>query len=281
MPLKPRALERKDFFGRLNGGSTVAASEKKSLTPPEVEALFQRMVALRRESQEFHTAYQQESRQFLYVKNGEPEKLAALQSGYRYGRSSSMGNMAQSDLDQWRCAFIVAVTLYTRFAVEGGLDQETAYALSDAYLTVVHRINEPERVYEMFLGVGVDFASRVRESRLSWVPAVRLCRDHISKRLHFKITVAELAEQCGLSPNYLSALFRRQTGMTLKEYILKEKLEAARYLLLTTDITVAEAAVQFAFPSHSSFAREFQKKYGLPPAKYRCQQHSTAWDVIC
>ena len=51
-------------------------------------------------------------------------------------------------------------------------------------------------------------------------------------------------------------------------------------MLLTTDITVAEAAVQFAFPSHSSFARDFQKHYGLPPAKYRAQPHSVAWDII-
>lgn len=68
--------------------------------------------------------------------------------------------------------------------------------------------------------------------------------------------------------------------MTLKEYILREKLRAARYMLLTTDITVAEAAVQFSFPSHSSFARDFQKHYGLPPAKYRAQPHSVAWDII-
>ena len=57
-----------------------------------------------------------------------------IYSGQSYGRSASMGMMAQSELDQWRCAFIVAITLYTRFAIEGGLDQEIAYSLSDAYL---------------------------------------------------------------------------------------------------------------------------------------------------
>ena len=254
--------------------------EKRYTTPPEVEAVMDRLMAQRRESLEFHENYKDETLQFLYVKGGEPEKLAQLFRRHHYGRSSGMGLMAQNDLDQWRCAFIVAVTLYTRFAIEGGLDQEVAYSLSDAYLYVVHRMDDPEAVYNMFHQAGLDFAARVRENRLSYVPAVRECRDYISKNLHFKISVAELAAHCGLSPNYLSTLFHRQMGMTLKEYILEEKLRAARYLLLTTDITVVEAVVQFAFPSHSSFARDFQKKYGLPPAKYRCQQHSAAWDAM-
>lgn len=254
--------------------------EKSPITPPEVEAIMDRLVAQRRENLEFHQNYQEEMLQFLYVKEGRPEQLAQLYSGQSYGCSASMGMMAQSELDQWRCAFIVAITLYTRFAIEGGLDQEIAYSLSDAYLCVVHRMDDPRAVYELFHRAGVDFASRVRDSRLSQVPAVVACRDYVSKHLHFKITVAELARHCGLSPNYLSALFHRQTGMTLKEYILREKLRAARYMLLTTDITVAEAAVQFAFPSYSSFARDFQKHYGQPPAKYRSQPHSVAWDII-
>ena len=254
----------------------MAEPEKRTVTPPEVEVIMDRLVAQRRENLEFHQNYREETLQFLYVKGGEPEKLAELQSGYTYGRDSSMGVMAKSDLDQWRCAFIVAVTLYTRFAIEGGLDQEIAYSLSDAYLCVVHRMDDPRAVYELFHRAGVDFASRVRDSRLSQVPVVVTCRDYVSRHLHFKITVAELARHCGLSPNYLSALFHRQTGITLKEYILR----AARYMLLTTDITVVEVSVQFAFPSHSSFARDFQKRYGMPPAKYRAQPHSVAWDII-
>ena len=141
--------------------------QKSPITPPEVEAIMDRLVAQRRENLEFHQNYQEETLQFLCVKEGEPEKLAQIYSGHSYGRSASMGMMAQSELDQWRCAFIVAITLYTRFAIEGGLDQEIAYSLSDAYLCVVHRMDDPRAVYELLPGYGTAGCPRSRR----WWPA--------------------------------------------------------------------------------------------------------------
>ena len=54
----------------------MSQAQKSPITPPEVEAIMDRLVAQRRENLEFHQNYQEETLQFLCVKEGEPEKLA-------------------------------------------------------------------------------------------------------------------------------------------------------------------------------------------------------------
>lgn len=252
----------------------------EAFTPPAVLREFHSLAEYRREHLDFHMPYAEETRLLLCVKNGDPEGLRAILEDVGRHTGGSVSAMAPDALSRSRCGFMVGITLYTRFAVEGGLDQETAYNLSDAYIRTMLAMKAPEQITALSSRSGLDFAARVREARMNCGPAIKVCRDYISKHLHYKITLHELAEACGLTPNYLSALFRRQTGMGVQEYIVAEKLEAAKHRLLTTDDSVAEIASQFAFCSHSSFAAHFKKRYGVTPAQYRQEDHSTVWGVI-
>lgn len=83
------------------------------------------------------------------------------------------------------------------------------------------------------------------------------------------IRVDALARHVGLTPNYVSSLFRQLTGSTVKEYVHQVKLSAARDLLLTTDITVGEAAEYVGFCDPSYFHRVFKKLHGFPPSALR------------
>lgn len=256
------------------------APREEAFTPPEVLREFHSLAEYRREHMDFHMPYAEETRLLLCVKNGDPEGLRAILEDVGRHTGGSVSAMAPDALSRSRCGFMVGITLYTRFAVEGGLDQETAYNLSDAYIRAMLAMDEPERITALSTRSGLDFAARVREFRLSCGPAVKLCRDYISKHLHYKITLQELADACGLSPNYLSTLFRRQAGMGVQEYVMDAKLEAARHRLIASDDTVAQVASQFAFCSHSSFAAHFKKRYGVTPGQYRQEEHSTVWGVI-
>ena len=252
----------------------------ETLTPADVLREFQRLSEYRREHMEFHMPYAEETKMLLCVKNGDPEGLrAVLQDMERRGVKGSSA-MAPDELGQSKCAFMAGITLYTRFAVEGGLDQETAYNLSDAYIRTMISMVDADEVLKLSTRSGLDFAARVRAAHLDCGPSIKACRDYISKHLHYKITLQELAEACGLTPNYLSTLFRKRTGMGVQEYIMAEKLEAAKHCLLTSDDSVAEVASQFAFCSHSSFAAHFKKRYGVTPVQYRREDHSTVWGVI-
>ena len=95
---------------------------------------------------------------------------------------------------------------------------------------------------------------------------VKEIQQYVLARYRGDIRVDRLAEQLGLTPNYVSSVFRQLTGSTVKEYVHQVKLSAARDLLLGTDITIGEAADYVGFCDQSYFNRVFKKVHGFPPS---------------
>lgn len=91
-------------------------------------------------------------------------------------------------------------------------------------------------------------------------PAIEHIRTHYSE----PISIAALAELCGISDEYLRVLFRNFTGQTPLVYINTLRLERARELL-QNGAAVAETAEACGFESPGYFARLFKKRYNLSP----------------
>ncbi|MBQ2709150.1 MAG: helix-turn-helix transcriptional regulator [Clostridia bacterium] len=88
---------------------------------------------------------------------------------------------------------------------------------------------------------------------------------HIRAHYHEPISVAALAELCGISDQYLRTLFKNFAGQTPVAYINTLRLEQARELLQSGGVTVAEAAEACGFESPGYFARMFKKRYNISP----------------
>ncbi len=82
-------------------------------------------------------------------------------------------------------------------------------------------------------------------------------------------TVKYLAEQVHLSPNYLSDLLKKETGMNAKDRIHYYLIEEAKNLLLSTNKTVGELAFDLGFVYPQYFSRLFKSKTGMTPLEYR------------
>ena len=76
-------------------------------------------------------------------------------------------------------------------------------------------------------------------------------------------------ESLGYSYAHLCRQFRNVFGLTPTTYLNALRIERAKALLETTDITVAEAAYTVGFSDPGYFARVFRKRVGLPPSRYR------------
>lgn len=91
----------------------------------------------------------------------------------------------------------------------------------------------------------------------------------VSINLERSITVGEIASQLNTNADYLARLFQRFTGVGLKQYVLVQKLELAKSLLVNTDYSVSEIAVRLGFSSQSHFGKLFKDFFGNTPAQYR------------
>lgn len=88
---------------------------------------------------------------------------------------------------------------------------------------------------------------------------------------HFRenISRTEIAEQVYLTPNYLSRLFHDEKGVSLPEYINMLRIEAAKEMIMTTDLPVGRIAMDVGFESMAYFSTIFKKVCGCSPVQWK------------
>ncbi|CAN5765171.1 helix-turn-helix domain-containing protein [soil metagenome] len=119
------------------------------------------------------------------------------------------------------------------------------------------------------VSVGLKESGRRRKAVPPAVQRVEEITVYLGERYRDEISVDEVANAMKLHPKYLLTLFRQACGMTLWEYVTRLRLAHAQRLLLTTDRTVLDVAMEAGFGSASAFYQAFRKYEGRSPAKYR------------
>lgn len=91
----------------------------------------------------------------------------------------------------------------------------------------------------------------------------------IKANLENPITLNEVADAAGLSPNYFAAQFRLATGLRPHEYILRERIHRAQEMLLDPNATPIEIALSVGFQTQAHFTTVFKRIVGDTPAHWR------------
>ena len=100
---------------------------------------------------------------------------------------------------------------------------------------------------------------------------MRSVTGYIREHLTEEFSVDQMAQDLFLSRSYLSTKFKKETGMTLSQYIQEQKIEKAKSLLKTTDRSILEIATYLGFSSQGYFQNVFKKLTGMTPKEYRNQ----------
>ena len=209
------------------------------------------------------------------VQNGDPDRLKKLMSGSTPD-FREIGSFSEKQNKENEYLTVSVITLMTRAAVAGGAPAEAAHELGDVYLK---RLAEAALRREPFMGLSfncmLEFAELVRrareeKSKLSYVDA---CKQYIEKNLRKNLQVGDIAPAIGLSRTYLSRLFHQAEGITVQQYIQKEKCRHAAQMLQYTDYSISQIALYFSFSSQSYFGSCFQTWYGMTPNAYRKAHH--------
>lgn len=103
----------------------------------------------------------------------------------------------------------------------------------------------------------------------SYEDSVHRVKEYIADNLHEAITVGKLAALVNMSSSHFSRIFKQQTGFSPYDYILISRLNRAKYLLQTTNMTIASIAYEIGFNSESNFIYFFTENEGLSPGKFR------------
>lgn len=91
----------------------------------------------------------------------------------------------------------------------------------------------------------------------------------LHEKFHTNLSLESVANEVGLSPNYLGNLFYQQTGMRFRDYLTQIRMERARELLLYSPLKVYEVSQQVGIQNPQYFGILFQKFYGVSPGQLR------------
>lgn len=115
-----------------------------------------------------------------------------------------------------------------------------------------------------------DYAGRAAAMDREHLHTVRRVMTYIDGHFTENLTLAELSHLAGLSPNYLSAFFRRISGSTLWDYIGAKRIDCAVSLILSDDtLSITEIAERCGYNSSANFNKAFKKQTGMTPREYR------------
>lgn len=221
-----------------------------------------------RENEKTHTTYEAEILFFSCIKQGDEARLLKTMNMF-FSDGLIIGKLSSNSLRQMQYWAVSCITLAIRYAIEGGLDETEAYNLSDKMIMQLDSFKNPEQI-PPFLQENAVYLTRLVSSvahHRNYPQSVRKCIRYIKQNLNKKLTLNELAAVCALSPDYLSSLFKKTTGIKISRFILNEKLEASK-ILLNGKYDYSDISFYLSFCSESYFISCFKRAYNMTPREY-------------
>lgn len=228
-----------------------------------------------------HSPYEAEREILRLIARGDEER-ARERLGAFFGQSypkQDKGTFARNPLKQAEYTVVAFGALVCRAIIEGGVDPLVAYDWSDLWSLRVSEAKGLAEYRQLLDDVLHDACGLVRQSQQDSAQpiCVRRAKQYVYQHLNQKIGVRDVASALNLSASYLSWTFHEEEGVTLKAYIVDQKVEAAKQLLDTTDDPVGDIACRLAFSSASHFADVFRRQTGMTPRAWRKTHRSVDW----
>lgn len=197
--------------------------------------------------------------------------VGALYEWFSHAPSVRGGVIANDSLRQLKNTFVVTATLASRAAIKGGMDAEDALSLSDEYIRKCELLTSVEQITNMQYHMVLEYTRRVERIRLGKTPSKLLMQvtNYVQHNLSKPVDVDALAKALFISRTHLAAKFKEETGTTLTDFILREKVEEAKRLLCYSDKSLSLIADYLGFSSQSHFTKTFKKYSGKTPGEYR------------
>lgn len=270
-----KILEASDFYGVLRAvvdtmfGCTVPVQELKEFLPfqfhPDTryfhEPEFQKEIPVTMLEQR----YESENRILDAVARGDEE--AAIEAMHQHSRFT-YGGRFEGTLYQQKNKMIVLNTLLRKAIEPSKVHPYYIDAISSKYSRIIEEANEVPN--EMMWQMTRDYCAYVRRYSLKeYSPAVQKVMNYVNLNVAEPLTLKNLAAMCFISPSYLSALFKQETGSTLIDYINTQRVNRAAQLLVQNNHTIAAVAEEVGILDVNYFTKIFKKTLGVTPTRYR------------
>ncbi len=148
---------------------------------------------------------------------------------------------------------------------------ETVYKIADIVVGNTNKTFDSLLLLELFLQI-VNSQTYEKKRPIPKQNAdiyLDFCINYIENNIHKKITVEDLTVILGVSQPYLYKLFHNRFNMSVKSYIILQKMRAAKQLLNETSLSVTEISEKLGYSDALVFSKAFKSSEGISPLGYK------------
>jgi two-component system response regulator YesN len=162
------------------------------------------------------------------------------------------------------------IVIIARAAVEAGANLEEILGYKYHFFQDLSKDNSQENLYYCLLKAFDQLCKCIYQNRNILHTRIFIkAKEFIWSNYNQDISLKKASEAVGISPYYLSHLFRKEMGISFLEYLTSVRISIAKHLLKKTSMSVLEACLEIGYQDPSHFARVFKKKEGVHPSEYR------------
>jgi len=161
-------------------------------------------------------------------------------------------------------------TLCNRAAIKAGVNYQLGHQISTNYGIKIERAKSMYNINKLSKEIIIGYTQTVRDySLLEYSKLVRGAILNIRKNITEKYSLTDVANDLFVSREHLSRIFKKETRLTVSEYISHSKILEAKKLLKIGEQSVLNISIMLGYTSSSQFSSAFKKNEGISPNQYK------------
>ena len=170
---------------------------------------------------------------------------------------------------------IIMNTLLRKAAERGGVHPLHIDRTSSEFARRIEDMASTDDMSEFMCEMFREYCRLVQEHATAGLPeVVRATMIEVNADLSADLSPSRLAISKGVSPGYLSTVFKRATGQTLSDYIRERRMEHAAHLLGSTSLQIQTVALHCGIMDVQYFSKLFKRQTGMTPSDYRAARRA-------
>ena len=205
---------------------------------------------------------------YRIVEHGEIDEL---RSWLKNAPAIHPGILSNDTLRHTKNTFIAAATLISRSAIKGNMDPIQALALSDLYIQKMELLQTNTDIYTLQINMVLDYTQQVAKIHGKKDASSLLVNfnKYVLSHLSNAIKIDDICKELYVSKSVLFDKIKKETNMTVSNYILNIKINESKSLLKYTDKPISAISLYLGFSSQSHFNHVFKKITNKTPIEYR------------
>lgn len=181
------------------------------------------------------------------------------------------GILSRSEEKQVEYFAVTMIVLASRAAIRSGVDPFRSYDISNLFLQRLSEATDAVTYWSLMIEVIDTYLQEIQAVHSSEVRSIHVlhAKQYIGRNLNQPLSLELIAEELGLSEGHLSKIFKQTEGIGLKQYIVEQRIEAAKNLLMYSNADIGTIASYVGFCSQSYFGKVFRQHTGTTPLAFR------------